>query len=261
MLRRQLPGLTVAALMPRFAEAYDPLAMIEAQPGTLPLLLTVPHDGGEFLGLFPNRTQGVTVRDAGTRALAHQVAVLLQQRSGRRPFLVVAKFSRKHLDANRPEHEAMESEEALPAYRAYHTQVEAYVAQMRATFPSGALLIDVHGQAGEPNTSFRGTRAGLTATRLLNRFGPSALQGPHSITGLLAARGYRVHPDSDAKTLREDPRYAGGYTVFTYGSHKPAGVDAIQLEFGQQHRANPRLAEDVAASLLGFMTHHGLITP
>ncbi len=256
--RRTFPWL-LSALLPNASQAYDASASVAATAGTMPLLLTVPHDGGDFMGMFPNRVKGATVRDAGTRELAERIAERLQQQTGRRPYLVIARFSRKQLDANRPEADAMESSELLPAYRAYHDQVATYVADMRGKFPSGALLIDVHGQSEEPNTTFRGTRAGLTASRLVSRFGPSALQGRNSLAGILAARGYGVNPPLDAPTLREDPRFSGGYTVFTYGSHKPDGVDAIQLEFGRLHRADPRLAEDAASAILGFMQSHELL--
>ena len=249
----------LTAACPMLAAAYEPSAAIDASSGSLPLLLTVPHDGGDFLSFSPHRTRGATVRDAGTRALAERVADLLQQQTGRRPYLVIAKFSRKQLDANRPEAEALESADLLPAYRTYHDQVAAFVAELRRKHPQGALLVDVHGQSDDPGTTFRGTRAGLTASRLVQRFGPSSLQGRHSLLGLLAAQGYQVDPVPDAPSLREDPRFSGGHTVFTYGSHRPEGIDAIQLEFGRQHRADPRLAEHLAAALVGFMSHHGLI--
>lgn len=250
----------LAALLPRAAQAYDASAVFDAKAGMLPLLLTVSHDGADFLGLFPHRTKGVTVRDVGTRELAERVADHLEKQTGRRPYLVIAKVSRRQMDVNRAEGDAVESAGLLPAYRAYHEQVATYVAELRARFPSGALLIDVHGQSYEPATTFRGTRAGLTATRLVDRFGPAALQGSNSITGILAARGYGVHPLPDAPTLREEPRFAGGHTVFTYGSHRPDGIDAIQLEFGRQHRADVRLPEDLASAIVGFMKHHGLAT-
>ena len=96
---------------------------------------------------------------------------------------------------------------------------------------------------------------------MLDRFGPSALQGENSITGVLAAKGYAVDPKPGAASLREDPRFAGGYTVFTYGSQQPAGIDAIQLEFGRNHRSNPRLAEDLTDALVVFMTRHAILPP
>jgi hypothetical protein len=42
------------------------------------------------------------------------------------------------------------------------------------------------------------------------------LQGEHSLIGLLATKGYRVNPAVGAESLREDPRFTGGYTVFTF---------------------------------------------
>lgn len=259
MLRRTVLLLLGAVFMAAPSHAYDAASTVAASKGTLPLILTVPHDGGEFLGLVPVRTQGALVRDAGTRELAERVATLLEERLGKRPYLVVAKFSRKYLDANRAAQDAMQSEDALPAYRAYHDQIVAFVSDIKQQFPNGALLVDVHGQSDDPNTTFRGTRAGLTATALLTRFGPSALQGEKSIAGVLAAKGYQVNPAVGAETLREDPRFNGGYTVFTYGSQRADGIDALQFEFGRQHRANKHLAEDFTEALIVFMSHYELL--
>jgi N-formylglutamate amidohydrolase len=233
--------------------------VVASSKGTLPLILTVPHDGGEFLGFLPVRTKGVLLRDTGTRELAERVASVLETRVGKRPYLVIALFSRKYLDANRSEQEAMESEDALPAYKAYHGQITAYISEVKAKFPAGSLLVDIHGQANDPNTTFRGTRAGLTAKTLVSRYGQTSLQGEKSITGVLAARGYSVNPPVGAETLREDPRFSGGYTVFNYGSQRPEGIDAIQLEFGKNQRVNERLAEDLAEALIVFMTHYKLL--
>lgn len=257
--RHVLLSLLLCAAVPVPAFAYDAAAMVVSAKGTLPLILTVPHDGNEPLDSLTVRTKGAVVRDAETRALAERVASLLEARLGKRPYLVIARFSRKYLDANRAEQDAMESPNALPAYRAYHDQIAAYISEIKATYPAGSLLVDVHGQSGDPDTTFRGTRAGQTVKALLARFGPTALQGEKSITGALAARGYAVHPAVGAESLREDPRYAGGYTVATYGSHQPQGIDAIQLEFGRNHRANTRLAEDLAEALVVFMTQYELL--
>jgi hypothetical protein len=130
---------------------------------------------------------------------------------------------------------------------------------VKAKFPAGSLLLDVNGQSDDPNTTFRGTRAGLTTKALLSRYDQAALQGEKSIIGILATKGYAVNPAVGAETLREDPRFAGGYTVFNYGSQHSEGIDAIQLEFGKNHRANERLADDLAEALIVFMTQYGLL--
>lgn len=232
--------------------AYDAQDKIVAKQGSMPVILTVPHDGGEALGWISARTQGAVVRDTGTQELAERTADALEKKTGNRPYLVIAKFSRKFLDANRSEEEAMESVEALPAYRAYHDQIARFVAEISARFPDGALLIDVHGQSDDPGTLFRGTRGGLTVKTLLKKYGKEVLQGEYSITGVLQGKGYQVFPPVEASGLKEDRRFSGGYTVFTYGSQMPHGIDAIQLEFGKWARSKSGLAEDLADSILVF---------
>lgn len=251
--------LYFVAALPNASHAYDATGMVVASQGTLPLILTVPHDGVESLDLVPVRTKGTVARDAGTRELTERIAAHLEKRIGQRPYIVIARFSRKYLDANRTEQDAMESPDALPAYRAYHDQIARFVADVKSRFPAGSLLIDVHGQSGEPGTTFRGTRAGLTTRSLLKRFGPAALQGKKSIIGGLAAKGYQVNPAIDAPSLEENRRYAGGHTVYTYGSNHANGIDAIQLEFGRRHRENPLLAHDLAEALIVFMREYGLV--
>ena len=259
MLRRSLLLLPATLALPAQAQGFDPSSAVFAARGTLPLIFTVPHDGENALPRVSVRSSGAVVRDAQTRDLAERTAAALEARTGRRPYIVVALFSRRYLDANRAEQEAMESPEALPAYRAYHDQIASWVAEVKARFPEGALLIDIHGQSSDPDVTFRGTRGGLTAKALLGRSGTAALQGERSIIGLLAARGYRVHPAPGTDDLREDSRFSGGYTVFSYGSHRPEGIDAIQLEFGRYHRTTRRLAADFADALVVFMQEYGLL--
>ena len=259
MRGRTILALFLAISARGLCHGYDASSAIISSKGTMPLILTVPHDGGEFLGMLPSRKKGVAVRDAGTRELAERTTSILEARTGKRPYLVIARFSRKYLDVNRAEQEAMDSEDALPAYRAYHDQISAYIAEVKSKFPGGAVLLDVHGQSDDPITTFRGTRSGLTAKALLIRAGQACLQGEKSITGVLAGKGYAVNPSVGAETLKEDSRFLGGYTVIKYGSQHAEGIDAIQLEFGKSHRSNERLAEDLAEALVVFLTECGFI--
>jgi N-formylglutamate amidohydrolase len=256
MHRRSLVIASIAAALPATA-ADNPLVI--SSEGSLPLLLTVPHDGDEPIGSVPARTAGATVRDLGTRPLAEKVASLLEQRLKARPRLVIARFSRKYLDANRAEQDAMQSVEALPTYLAYHAEVARHVAELRAAFPQGALLLDIHGQSEDLNTTFRGTRAGLTVKALVQKHGLDAIQGEKSILGGLAAKGYNVNPGIGSASPEEDRRYAGGHTVFLYGSQRPQGIDAIQLEFGKNHRNSWNLAEHFSEAIAAFLTHYGYL--
>ena len=99
----RLSLLFLAALAPALAGAYEPDAVVDASRGDLPLILTVPHDGDLSLGTVTSRSKGVSVRDENTRETAERIARALQARTGKRPYLVIAKVSRKYLDPNRPE--------------------------------------------------------------------------------------------------------------------------------------------------------------
>jgi N-formylglutamate amidohydrolase len=246
----------LCVLPPFSAHAYEPENTFVASAGSMPLILTVPHDGGDSIGWVGVRTQGTNVRDVDTRDLAEEVAEVIQKKTGKRPYLVIAKISRKYIDVNRPEEDAIESPDAAPAYRAYHAKVAAYVAEVSAKYPKGALLIDVHGQSEEADTIFRGTGSGKTVKALLKKYGNSAIQGEGSIVALLQEKGYRVFPSVQDSSLKEHPHLNGGYTVSKYGSNTATGIDAIQLEFGKNTRNNSRLPEDVSNALLAFMNKY-----
>ena len=86
---------------------------------------------------------------------------------------------------------------------------------------------------------------GLTARTLLARFGKAAFQGEKSIAGELAARGYQVNPPVGAESLREDPRFAGGHTVFTYGSQHSDAIIPVHVV---KRRASPTTIAPAIAS-------------
>lgn len=114
------------------------------------------------------------------------------------------------------------------------------------------LLLDLHGQGVEKEIIFRGTANGKSVAELERRFGSEAITGGKSILGQLVLKGYRVMPNFAADT---EHRYTGGYTIRNYGSHRPTGIDAIQLELGATLRERNRLkrtADDLAEAIAVF---------
>lgn len=188
--------------------------------------------------------------------LAEEIADLIQKKIGQRPYLVIAKIARKYMDVNRAQDEAVESPDAVPAYRAYHAQLARYVAEVASKYPKDALLIDEHGQSAQVDTIFRGTGSGRTVKALMSKFGKDSIQGEGSIVALLEAKGYRVFPGPQDVSLKEHPDFNGGFTAGKYGSNRPDGIDAIQLEFRKNTRNNSHLSEDVAGALLAFMSKY-----
>jgi N-formylglutamate amidohydrolase len=225
--------------------------------GMLPIILAAPHGGREPVpGVAGRRGVGVaqftTGRDHNTSELAERIAMRLYENLGAKPFLVIAHFDRKFIDANRPREAAYEAPEAQPYYEGYHLALLEHCARVRALWGQG-LLLDIHGQSSEAQAIFRGTDNLKSVSDLQRRFGSSALWGAKSILGYLERSGYKVIPSS-GDTEREQ-RYSGGYTTRTYGSHRGTGVDAMQLEFGAALRARANLertAADVARAIAVF---------
>jgi N-formylglutamate amidohydrolase len=252
--------ITLAFFLPvqLFAqEQQEPAKLLTVWAGMLPIILSAPHGGREPIPGVPVRRgigvpQFTTERDSNTAELAEAVANAIGNRLGANPFLIIARFDRKYVDANRPHAAAYESAAAKPYYEAYHRALEDASESVRKQW-AGGILLDIHGQGAETSTIFRGTDNGKSVSALQKKFGKDALTGPKSIVGQMAAKGYKFVPNGvgDAK----EQRYTGGYTTRTYGSHRGTQIDAIQLEMGSNLRASANLdrtAIDLADSIVIF---------
>jgi N-formylglutamate amidohydrolase len=227
--------------------------LVAAKAGNLPIVLTAPHGGGEAVPNVRVRQRGITGTDLSTFELAEALARHIERSVGAAPYVVAARFARKYIDANRDETEAFDSPHAKPVYEAYHARIRAFVVQIRERFPRGALLLDLHGQSEDPGVVHRGTRNGSTVTRLLKTHGPEALVGPTSVFGVVQHRGYTVFPpNTPLGTPPEDRRYGGGFTVQTYGSGKPDGIDAIQVEVGRALRTDAAFIASLGDGIVAF---------
>jgi len=238
--------------------ASGPADRVLVRRGTLPIILTAPHGGREAIpGIAPrsnHSNDGAYGRwggfhrssDPNTDRLALGIAAEIRKLTGREPYLVVAKFLRTEIDANRPPELAFDDPAARPYYDDYHRSIRRFVDEIRRNYPAG-VLIDVHGQVKDPEVIMRGTSNGRTVERLLKRAGAAAVTGPKGIYGQLEAHGFKIFPGNDVALSghAEDAGFSGGYTVFTYGSHRSTGIDAVQLEFGSRYR-RPAVVDQAA---------------
>ena len=238
------------------ANAPDKLLTVWA--GMLPIILSAPHGGRKPIPDMPVRrgvgiAQFAASRDANTDELAEKVAANLAERLGAKPFLIVALFERKYVDANRPAVAAYESNQASAYYLAYHRAVQEACERVRHEWGRG-LLLDIHGQGTQVEMIYRGTNNGKTVASLIEKFGMAALSGWGSILGQLEHKRYKIFPPAD-KSYKEERSYLGGYIVQTYGSHRGTAIDAIQLEFGtnlRQRSVLDRTAADLADAITVF---------
>jgi N-formylglutamate amidohydrolase len=225
--------------------------------GMLPIIIAAPHGGRMPIpGVSIRRGIGVpqftSRRDGNTAELVEAVGLKISERLVAKPFLVIARFERKYVDANRPEAGAYESPSAKPYYDDYHQALQSAASEVRVRW-GGGILLDIHGQSAERDAIFCGTDNGRSVVAMRDKHGRGAFTGPRSILGQLALKGYRILPDVG----RNEPerRYTGGYTTRTYGSHRGTRIDAIQLELGTNLRTRgnlERTADDLAEAIATF---------
>jgi hypothetical protein len=253
ILAAALADLAIGTTTPS-ARASDrkPADLVLIRKGALPIILTAPHGGRAAIpGIPPRNLEGkkdgityVAGGDPGTDLIVQVMAREIRELTGKDAYLVMARFDRRYIDANRAPAIAYDNPASEPYYRLYHETIRAFVDDVRRAYPAG-LLIDVHGQRKFPNHLVRGTLNGRAVSRLLARAGVQAITGPGGLYGELERNGFKVFPGNDVPPAgtSEDAGFNGGYTVATYGSHRADGIDAVLFEFGVPHRRMPELEE------------------
>ena len=234
--------------------AYESTRHVGRHRGTLPVVLACPH-GGEAVLPVPERTgKGLPARchftksrDRQTVTIATGIAQRLLELRGEAPYVVVAEYHRKYVDANRSADCAYEANAARPYYEAYHRTLRGFVDEVRAENGGRGLLFDIHGTAGiasDPADLYLGTSAGRSVARLL-AIDARAMSRRRGLGGLLAAEGYVVSFNP--------PTLGGGYTIETYGSGQADGIDAIQIEIAATLRTSAAtravLIDDLARAI------------
>ncbi len=252
--------LTVVLTLIPIAVGAQSRDLMYAESGELPVILTAPHGGAQDVPgcevRSPVGKSFVNRPDQSTDVLALDIAAELKRLTGKAPYLVMARFHRKYIDANRPADEAYAGPGCAADYAAYHAAIRRYINEVRAKYPQ-AMLFDIHGQTAYPDAILRGTHHGTAVAKLLARAGAPAVTGPDSVFGRFAAMGYSIVPaiNTFPTDKVEAPGYTGGHTVALYGSHRPDGIDVMQLEFGRDLRLGAALgktAKDTAQAIAAF---------
>ena len=227
---------------------YETNQMVSRHAGTLPVLLTSPHGApvtakpagvSQRAGSSPGCPPDKLVGDSSTREIATAVAQLLLETVGEAPYVVIAEYHRKFIDANRSEQCAFNVSEAAaarPFYAEYRQTIRTFMDEIQAENGPRGFLFDIHGTKTieeDPADVYIGTDNGKSAQRLFTA-DPLAVFGRRSLRGLLQAAGYVVSPPRQG--IPETADVDGGLTTQTYGSSHTDGLDAMQLEIAQPIR-------------------------
>ena len=235
--------------------------LVDWHIGRMPLVITCPHDGRAEPPGVPERPDdqaGCLTKkqaDLSTRTIALGLSSAVQALMGLEPSMVVARFHRRYIDANRPEKCAFVAREARPLYREYHNRITAAIRSTVKQFPRLGILVDIHGAADlseEPDTHvLLGTDGGESIARLLE-LDPRILFRRQGLVRSLQSGGFGVIPANAG-----DPEHAsfdGGFTVQRHGASRTSGIDALQIEVVRKVRLNAA-RRDALIQMLA----HGLI--
>ena len=229
------------------ASSYDTLLLVERLRGTLPVLLACGHDGAQQpegvrareREQFPACCDFQPSRDRNVADLTRALVDQLRRQVGEAPYVVIATFHRKYIDANRSAACAFEPGPAQPYYEEYHAVLRGFIDEIRAENDGIGLMLDLHGaqrRSDAPADIYVGTENGETIAALRAGTSDDALYRRRGLVGLLQAADYAMLPSRFGN--REHPAFTGGYTVETYGSQRADGIDAIQLEIAAELRTN-----------------------
>lgn len=250
--------------------------------GSLPILLTCPHGGNEAPAGVAERTDVLTPstcsganhfstgQDKQTIDITLRVAQRMYEIFGEAPYVVIADFHRKFIDANRPSAAgtpncAFVSEAARPMYELYHHCIQYNIDQILQHNNNRGFLFDIHGTNGDiahPADLYIGT---VNNTTLQSGFSRDNLFTSRGLVGLLGNNDYlntvtnspfklTVYPADPATA--EVGHLNGGHTVRTYGRT----INAIQLEIQSKMRDDAELKniliEELAFSLVNSSRHY-----
>jgi hypothetical protein len=256
---------------------YDEDRLVTRHVGTMPVLLTCPHEGAESPPDVQARTRDATpdgcqftvLRDLQTAFITRSVAQKILDLTGLSPYVVIASFHRKFIDANRPDRPvncAFTDPNAQPFYDEYHQQIAGAVSEIRAQNDNQGWLFDIHGKRlieSDPADIYLGTDSGRS---LLPGFDRASIFMQHGLQGLLKSTRretgpapspvfqYRLSP-ADA-TVPETSSVDGGFTVRRYG----AFINSIQIEIAETIRDDEQrrlfFIEDLALAIINFVRRH-----
>jgi len=225
--------------------------------GDYPLLVTCPHDGRDQPPGVPERPDEQAgcarikkLADLSTRAIATGVCEAIEARTGASPSLVLARFHRRFIDANRAASCAFEAPAAAPFYKAYHRRIRLGLDAIRRDFPKRGLLVDIHGAADladRPDIQvLLGTDGHESIARLLE-LDPNMLWRRGGLVKKLESAGFGVVPATS--TAPEHVNFDGGFTIRRYGASRTTGLDAVQVEIVRRVRLDPSRRTKVIGAL------------
>jgi len=204
---------------------YEENNLVKTKRGTLPILLTCPHNGEEHPpGIterngtnLPYGCQFKKEADENTFEITDGIANKLFTLTNEYPYVVMFNGHRKYIDVNREKKCGCEQVEAEMYFDEYHSAVSRFVQEIRSSnnCKELVLLFDIHGKDNNTSDIIIGTRNKSTISSFV-RLNPGwGWDYKFGLIYSLIKRGYKTHPSSPCQ--EDDLEFIGGYTVKQHG--------------------------------------------
>lgn len=263
---------------------------IEYHPGTLPIVISVPHGGLVAPAGIPTRTCNSPVlgTDTNTIELAKQIDSSFLRMTGCRPHIIYCNLRRTKIDCNRNIADgACGNAEAEIAWTEFHQFIETAQETAQAAYDDKAIYFDLHGhghilQRLELGYVLTGAQLGLSDNvlntteyieqssiqNLVNQnvngyTHAQLLRGDFALGTLMAQSGYPSVPSQQTPNPGSlNPYFNGGYNTANYTCYTPGKtINGFQLECNFMNvRDTPNhrkaFADTLASVLLTFLDHH-----
>lgn len=277
----------------KFVRKTEVVNYVEYRTGNAPLIISVPHDGTETDAALVKRTTAncpdpsfSTAQDIYTTELANLIDKIYFEKTGKYPFVVIGRISRKYIDFNREQKYAVVegSTKGTGIYNTYHNKAAAASASITDEFGAG-LLLDIHGHSHDIQQIELGyllkssilnlsdASLGSNADYLkkcsiynlvkTNKSGSSfidLLRGADSFGSILYKNGMACIPHSGNLSPGSNSYFSSGEITERHGSSNGTGVvDAIQCEFNRNAREEAnrkKTAEAIVDSVIEYMDKH-----
>lgn len=262
---------------------YGERSFIKFVGGSMPLIISVPHDGHLEPSDIPIRKYGTFDRDIRTHDFSLSLYNSIKQITGKAPYLIISRLHRNRLDLNRDIVEgAQGNKDAIKHYNEYH----GFIERAKCLIGKKGLFIDFHGHAHEKQRLEIGYM--LSGSELnksdyeLNYFN---YEGSSSIRNLVArskfnfanilrgdsSMGYFMEdnlvsaiPSDMNPSPNGDPYFNGGYNTKLYGSIESGEFNSMQFETPWDHRKSltdrRNFADSYAYAIHSFMIKHSVFS-
>lgn len=215
-------AIITSKLMPEIE--YEEKNLVKTKKGTLPILLTCPHNGTQFP--VPKRTGSnlpaecpriITELDLFTSDITDGVAEKIFALTNEWPYVVKFDVHRECIDVNREKKCGCEVLKAKMYFDAYHSAIAQFAQEIRTnnTCHTLVLLFDIHGKDNDTSDISVGTRNKSTIQPIVKWNPGWGWDYKFGLISLLINKLYTISPGSPCQ--EDDPEFFGGYTVKEHG--------------------------------------------